>query len=199
MRRLLVSAIFIGMICAARPAEADLIDPFIGLRGGGGSTNVSAALNEPLLGVPCDEENGPEVEGALCWDFFNDTGNSIVAVSGIFDNSACDPEEPTVEDCNLSLHEASEFETLETGEGFDLQAFRLSGGVIPPGAPPIEIDSVFLLAQLTTANFFVYGFGFTSPTFLTLTQVETIPEPATLMMFGMAGLAAVARRRFQRR
>jgi hypothetical protein len=199
------------LCCAARPAQADLIspiDPVIGVRGGGGSPDITDGSAKAL--EPCTD---PVLVGNFCASYTNNTEGSITSLDLSFWDEDGLPI-PTVIFNGETFEQnffASEFSDFDDLLNVDLFTVRLCDSETSSACEAIiEIDSVFfvLLSIPVNESLFVFSDvdGFVSVRAVNQVanlnlplndQPLSVPEPGLALLFGLAGIAAVARRRLK--
>ena len=212
MNRLVSAATFLALVgvCAPSPAHASIIspiDPVIGVRGAGsGSPDITDGSAFALS--PCTD---PVLDGFFCAPYFNNLEGQITSLDlSFWDENGLPIPNTNGDGSNYFVSEVSDFNLLlNLNDGFTV---RLCDGSTFAGQSAcgfiVEITEFFLLTAIDPGgdlNVYSNVDGFVSvrgvntiPNSNLPANDQPIPEPGSVLLFGI-GAAAFAHRRLRRR
>jgi hypothetical protein len=185
-RKPILASLIVGL--SAAPVAAAMI----GIRGGSGSTSLTAAIDESvpqeLSSSTCDLDFADQ----SCHAYFNDRSAFRRIDFLLFDSTGAAVTDPTVvslddDPLNQNFAQRLSFDPLTDTFTFDL--FNLPGNAFP-GGPPCSSATDCPEFTIYVVDPFLPG-----PLFLAALDITSIPEPNSLFLLAGALTAVLALRR----
>jgi hypothetical protein len=184
-RKLTFASLIIGLTAA--PVSAAMI----GIRGGGGSTSLTEAIDalvpQELSSLTCD----PGLADQVCHVYFNDRSTFRRIDFQLFDSTGAvvtDPSVVSLDDDPLNRNFAQRLRFDPLTDTFTFDQFNLPGSAFP-GGPPCSSST-----DCPEFSIYVVDPFLSEPLFLAAVDITSIPEPELFLLLACAFIATLALR-----